>query len=246
MKNIFSSLFQQRKDIEFVDVKKQSYHNFTVERACDVKPTTYKVQREKYGKHNMPACPGIMDYAHYGYIVPAWVDIHIFANKAGVSWYVGDKDKRGDRGFDRGTTMEYNMVDGAFTIQDGIPPTPILFGSPWKIFTNKNISAIVGPATYHSTFLDDLHVIPGVIDYSKFHIMNFVCMPKRECEVHIKAGDPLLQVMPFYNKPISASVGPAKDEQADKVTNMIPGDDKQYYRKFMRTKKTFDINKEKE
>ena len=66
-----------------------------------------------------------------------------------------------------------------------------------------------------------------LVDYKNFHITNFICMPKRECNVHIKAGDPLLHVIPFLNKDITASVGPATDEMIDKTTNLIPGDDKQ-------------------
>lgn len=243
MKNPFSSWFKQKKDIEFVDIRKMTYHNFTVERACDVKTNTYRRQLDKYGKHIMPKCPGILDYAQYGYIIPAWVDIHIMANKAGVSWYIGDKGKRGDRGFDPGVQMEAELVDGAFN-PEGVPAAALLFGSPWKIFANKDISAFVNPAFYHSTFLDDLHVVPGIVDYSGFHAINFICMPKRECEVHIKAGEPLLHVMPFHNKGITASVGPASEAQIDKTNNMIPGDDNQYYRKFMRTKKIFQIDKE--
>lgn len=246
MKNPFSSWFQPKKDLEFVDTKRLSYHNFTVERACDVKTNTYNVQLSKYGKHIMPRCPGILDYAQYGYIIPAWVDIHIYANKAGVSWFIGDKSKRGDRGFDNGNQMEAELVDGAFDIQPGITPTAILFPSPWKIFARKNISAFLMPAYYHSTFLDDLHVVPGIVDYSDFHVVNFICMPKRECHVHIKAGEPLIHVLPFVNQNISASVGPASAEQVDKVSNLIPGDDKQYYRKFMQVKKNFKINKENE
>jgi hypothetical protein len=71
-------------------------------------------------------------------------------------------------------------------------------------------------------------------------------MPKRECTVHIKAGEPLIHVMPFYNKEISASVGPASEAQQDKTKNLIPGDDSQYYRKFMAVKKKFNVHKENE
>jgi hypothetical protein len=242
MKDLFSFL-KPKKDIQFVDTKRLSYHNFSVERAVDVPTNTRKVQQDKYGKHLMPYCPGILDYAQFGYIIPAWVDIHIMANKAGTSWYLGDKGARGDRGFDNGVKMDEKFIEGAF-MPDGIDPAAILFPSPWKIFTQKNISALLMPAFYHSTFLDDLYVTPGLVDYKDFHITNFICMPKRECNVHIKAGDPLLHVIPFLNKDITASVGPATDEMIDKTANLIPGDDKQYYRKFMGIKKKFNMQKE--
>jgi hypothetical protein len=51
-------------------------------------------------------------------------------------------------------------------------------------------------------------------------------------------------VIPFLNKDITASVGPATDEMVDKISNMMPGDDKQYYRKFMGIKKKFNMQKE--
>jgi hypothetical protein len=180
MKDLFSFL-KPKKDIQFVDTKKLSYHNFSVERAVDVPTNTRKVQQDKYGKHLMPYCPGILDYAQFGYIIPAWVDIHIMANKAGVSWYLGDKGARGDRGFDNGVRMDEKFVEGAFT-PVGIDPVAILFPSPWKIFTQKNISALLMPAFYHSTFLEDLYVTPGLVDYKNFHVTNFICIPKRECK----------------------------------------------------------------
>jgi hypothetical protein len=242
MKDMFSFL-KPKKDIQFVDTKRLSYHNFSVERAVDVPTNTRKVQQDKYGKHMMPMCPGMLDYAQCGYIIPAWVDIHIMANKAGTSWYLGDRGPRGDRGFNNGVKMDEKLVDGAFQ-PVGIDPVAILFGSPWKIFTRKNISAMLMPAFYHSTFLDDLYVLPGLVDYKNFHVANWICMPKRECNVHIKAGDPLMHVIPFLNKDISASVGPATDEMIDKTDNLIPGDDKQYYRKFMGIKKKFNMQKE--
>jgi hypothetical protein len=242
MKDLFSFL-KPKKDIEFVDTKKLSYHNFSVERAIDVPTNTRKVQQEKYGAHLMPRCPGILDYANFGYIIPAWVDIHIMANKAGVSWYLGDKGARGDRGFDNGIRMDEKFVEGAFT-PTGINLAAILFPSPWKIFTQKNISAMLMPAFYHSTFLEDLYVTPGLVDYKNFNVVNFICMPKRECNIHIKAGEPLLHVIPFFNKDITASVGPATNEMIDKISNLIPGDDKQYYRKFMGVKKKFNMQKE--
>jgi len=76
MKDMFSFL-KPKKDIQFVDIQKLSYHNFSVERAVDVPTNTRKVQQDKYGKHLMPFCPGILDYAQFGYIIPAWVDIHL-------------------------------------------------------------------------------------------------------------------------------------------------------------------------
>jgi hypothetical protein len=139
--------------------------------------------------------------------------------------------------------MDPNIIDGIFEPEDSVPLTALNFGSPWGIFAKGDVTALLLPAQYHSTFLDDLLVLPGSVDYKKFHTSNFICVPKRECEVHIKAGDPLLHVIPFWNKEFNAGFGPGTDVQIDKWNNEIPGDDKQYYRRFQMLKKVFRLSK---
>lgn len=231
---------KKKRDLEFVDTSKTAYQTFPVMRAIDVKPRTLDVQKAKYQKHLLPHCPGMIQYAQLGYIIPAWVDIHIMANKAGVSHYIGSTE-RGTRGYLPGRLMDANIVDGVVETEDGVPPTALNFGSPWGIFAKGDVTALLLPAYYHSDFLDDLHVLPGSVDYQKFHTSNFICVPKRKCEVHIKAGDPLLHVIPFWNKEFRAGFGPGTDAQLDKFNNAIPGDDSQYYRKHQMLKKVFNI-----
>jgi len=235
-------LFKKQKDLEFVDTSRTAYQTYPVMRAADVKPVTFDYQKTKYQKHLMPHCPGMIQYAEMGYIIPAWVDIHIKANKAGVAHYIGS-DSRGTRNYLPGRAMDPNIIDGIFEPEDGVPLTALNFGSPWGIFAKGDVTALLLPAQYHSTFLDDLLVLPGSVDYKKFHTSNFICVPKRECEVHIKAGDPLLHVIPFWNKEFNAGFGPGTDVQIDKWNDEIPGDDKQYYRRFQMLKKVFRLSK---
>jgi hypothetical protein len=233
--------FKKKKDLEFVDTSRTAYLTHPVKRAIDVKPRTFEYQKNKYKKHILPHCPGMIQYAEMGYIIPAWVDIHIKANKAGVAHYIGSGE-RGARGYLNGRVMSADVVEGIFEPEDGVPLTPINFGAPWAIFGQGNITALLLPAVYHSDFLDDLMVLPGSVDYQKFHTANFICLPKRECEVHIKAGDPLLHVIPFWNKEFNAGFGPGSQDQVDKWNNEIPGDDKQYYRRYQMLKKVFRLS----
>jgi hypothetical protein len=235
-------IFKKQKDLEFVDTNRTAYQTYPVMRAADVKPVTFDYQKNKYQKHLMPHCPGMIQYAEMGYIIPAWVDIHIKANKAGVAHYIGSEG-RGTRNYLQGRAMDPRVVEGIFEPEDGVPLTALNFASPWGIFAKGDVTALLLPAQYHSTFLDDLLVLPGSVDYQKFHTSSFICVPKRECEVHIKAGDPLLHVIPFWNKEFNAGFGPGTDVQVDKWNNEIPGDDKQYYRRFQMLKKVFRLSK---
>lgn len=234
-------------DLEFVDNSRSVYQHFPVKRAKDFHPLTFNHQKKTYGKHLLPHCPGMIDYAEIGYIIPAWVDIHILANPAGVVHYIGSRT-RGTRGFLQGREMDNKTVEGlpSFHVEDGVPPVALNFGSPWSVFASKNISALVMPPIFHANYLDDLHVVPGVVDYEKFHTINFICMPKRRCEVHIKAGDPLIHVIPIWNKEFNAGYGPGTDEQRDLSLNEIPRDDPQYYRRYQMHKKKYNITTKEE
>jgi hypothetical protein len=214
--------------------------HFPVQLAKDVKPRPYYEQKD-LKKYKFSQCPGMFDYSTLGYIIPAWTDIHIMANKAGSVASMGSKD-RGNRGF-KIERMDESFIQGAFKPIDDIPTSVFKFESPWKIFSSRDVSVMLMPAIYHSDFLDDLFIWPGVVDYNKFHTSNLILSPKRTCKVHIKAGEPLLHAIPIHNKYISAGYGPGNDFQVDCTKNEIPGDNKQYYRKFLRINKDFQLSK---
>lgn len=236
---------KNEKDLEFVDYSRAIYPHFPVQRARDVKPNgIIEMQKNKYGRFMFPLCPGMMDYSQLGYIIPAWVDMHIKANKAGVVSFIGSAE-RGTHGMHSPTRMKEALIDGFMQPSDGVPLTVLKFDSPWRIFARGKISALLLPPIYHAKYLDDIHVWPGVVDYKNFTACNFICSPKRDCEVHIKSGDPLMQVIPFWTKDIQAGYGPGTDYQIDAAKNSMPGDDKQYYRKNQMINKTFDLDEDK-
>jgi hypothetical protein len=175
-----------------------------------------------------------------GYIIPAWADMHILANKAGVSHYVGS-EKRGSP-FAAGRTMDASIIDGVLDPEDEVPLTVLHFGSPWNIFAAKGVSALIMPAVYHSDFLDDLMILPGVVDYDKFHTVNMICTPRRACDVRIHAGDPLLHVIPLRTADIKGGFGPANIEQQGMIGNQIYTGGSQIYRKMYQAVKKFTLS----
>ena len=228
-------------DLDFVDVSRRVYQHFPIQRAADVPTIARETQIASHGKYLFPHCPGMIDYARMGYIIPAWVDIRIKANKAGVVTSIGSVS-RGDRGFRRPEPMSSDIVSGFFTPEDGVPLRATKVESPWYLFAKENISAILAPPIYHTDWGDDLHTWVGCVDYQKCPVTNFIFSPKRECEVHIKAGEPLLHVIPFFNKEVSAGCGAGTQEQVDATNNITYTDDSQFYRKFMAVKKIFSLS----
>ena len=261
--NLFKFLQREKEDLEFIDMSPRGVYNdardkmpkgdpvvyphYPIMLAKDVKTVMQSTQEKKYGNYNFPICPGMHDYSRLGYIIPAWTNFHIKANKAGGIALTGtageDREKRATP-IPQPARMDPNIAAGLFEVQDGIPVMVWNFPGAWKISAPKNLSALIMPAFYHSKFLDDIYVYPGVVDYHNFYTTNFICSPKRKCEIEIKAGEPLLHVIPFYtHKTIVASYGPGDRETRD-ATRLIPFfHDKNFYRKFYMIKKKFKLFK---
>lgn len=216
--------------------------------AKDLKPMR-EHQEKKYGEYKFPGCPGMHDYSRMGYIIPAWVNFHIKANKAGTIVIAGT---RGVEGLKRPnlatfpTKMETDFVDGSSYSKKPEHFSIYNCGGPWKIITKKEISLLVLPALYHSNFLDDVDVFPGVVDYKNtFAEMNFIISPKRECELEIHAGDPILHVIPFVTKEtIVASYGRTTQYENDFIQQPKHFHETSFYRRYSSIKKKFKLNLE--
>ena len=218
-------------DIEFVDVTRSAYTIHPVVTAKSVRPHFHKHQLDEHDKYAFAHCPGMIDLKNYGYLIPAWDDIHIKANKAGCAAFVGGAGRRSMWQSPR--NMLTAPADGIFK-PEGIPLMVKHLGSPWSVkVRNKKISALVIPAFFHSPFLDDIYVYPGIVDYSDtFSTLNMIFSPKRECELTIKVGTPLLQVIPFIGGDIRAGYGPANEEDVH-ASKSVFSSSKQFYRKYV-------------
>ena len=226
-------------DIQFVDTTRITYQAHPIVPARECSAFFQKTQIDNQGKYKWAECPGMIDYKNFGYIITAWDDIHIIANRAGVKTIIGGNHQTP---FNKPKHMDSKICEGIIHPEDGVPLSVIHCGSPWSIIVNnKNISAAIMPAIYHSPFLDDLYIYPGLVDYTDFSIVNFIFSPKRECQLTIQAGTPLLQVLPFETKHIKAGYGPADIHQVDKTKSMMSSA-KQFYRKHYQQKKPTSIS----
>lgn len=241
------NLFKKNKpDLEFVDTSRMVYPHYPPVLAKDLKPLK-EHQENKFQEYNFPKCPGMHDYSRVGYIIPAWSNFHIKTNKAGSVALVGncgEDSKKRQTPLGQPKNMDVTITDGLFQLQDGISPCVWNFPGPWKIHGRGNISALVMPAFYHSKFLDNLYVYPGIVDYKGFTTINFICSAKRECEIEIKAGEPVLHVIPFItDKDIVATYGPATEEQEDYSKIIKWFHEMNFYRKYYMIRKKYKLLK---
>lgn len=230
--------------LEFIDSSKLVFSSIPIRLAKDVPVNIISAAQKKGMKSDFPICPGMFDYSRLGYILCAWEDIHFKVNKAGVVTITGTS-KRPSRFKDKPVSMDPSPIEGIFTPQDGIPISPVNLNSPWKVFSyDDTISALSLPAIYHSSpeFLENFFVFPGIVDYKSFHVLNVILAPKRKMEYTILAGDPLLHIIPFYNRDIVCGYGPPNIEQESLINYDPTINRKNFYRKNHATKKNFKLS----
>lgn len=244
---MFNWLRKNDVDFKFVEVADGIvYPHYPPILAKDLKPFK-EHQEQKYGEYKFPGCPGMHDFARLGYIIPAWSDIHIKANKAGTIGVVGTI---GEKALTRSTPlrqplpMDKSITDGLFHI-DGVQHENLNFPAPWKVMGNGNVSCLLLPPFFHAKYLDDLYMYPGVVDYKGFVTINFICAPKRPCEITIKAGDPLIHVIPFItNKDIVASYGPGDQYENDYGKLLKWFHETNFYRRYYMIRKKYKLIKD--
>ena len=210
-------------------------------RAIDVKPdwmVKQLKQAERTGEHKFSACPGMHDYYKTGYIVPAWEDFEILVSKTKASIKIGTGDKFVCQPH---SPMDYRSVAGAIDIDDNIKPHALKLPSPWKVFTKPGYSAFVLPAMYHSPFLRDIFVYPGINDYESFHSLNLMFSPLKEMHIKIYAGTPLMHIIPYKRETITAEVGEITRYESKLSTFTFRSKAPGYYRKWFYKKKTTEI-----
>lgn len=212
-----------------------------VKKASEIKVNWYIEQQKQAEKNNTPkfsACPGMHDYYRSGYIIPAWEDFEIIVDGENSHIIIGKEETFICYPYER---MDASVVQGATNIDDDIKFHALKLPCPWKVFTKPGYSAFVLPALYHSPFLRDLFLYPGINDYDKYHTINVMFTPMRKMHVKIYAGTPLLQVIPYRREDVSCDVGLITQKETGIAEFTYRTGLKGFYRKFIHQKKKYEI-----
>ena len=118
--SFIKSLFSKEDvDLTFYDItaERTVYSHYPPVLAKDVKPFFKKHQEDTAGAFNFAGCPGMHDYSRIGYIIPAWNNFHIKANKAGsvaAIGSIGEDSVKRPTGMRQPKPMSTSIVDGLF------------------------------------------------------------------------------------------------------------------------------------
>lgn len=238
--------------IRFSDLSGQVFTVNPIVPARSVEPVYKKTQIEKYGTDKFVGCPGIFDYKNLGWIMPAWDDIKVYSSDRATMAYAGSKKR--ERNWKIPQKVDYFDFKHAGshmdpTMVDGVPAAhecpvkhlqPLHFSSPWacEMFDDDIVSLLLMPPFYHSDIVNHVRVFPGVVDYnSQFDTMSVVLAPMTTGTFTIKAGTPLVHIIPIDKRTYKATYGPAKMNRMKGFKATC----EHFYRKYIMKKSKYEL-----
>jgi hypothetical protein len=209
-----------------------------------VKPQWYKTMVEKAqaeaaagrkGVVKFNRCPGMHDYLQEGYLILAHTDIHIKANGVGISVTTPLCPEPNLQP----VPMDFEVVDGMAPIATDVVKAVTKVSLPYGIYLEPGHSAHLLPPLIHADYLDKIFVYPGTVDYDTFHVANFIFSCIKPCEFTIKAGTPLLHVLPFKRVSYHGTTGPATKKEVAWIRFGFPSRAMGFYRRMFHSKKVY-------
>lgn len=233
-------------DVRFSDMTKRIYKLHPIQKAATTEGAHKKTQIEKHGKETFIDCPGIYDYKSQGWILTAWDEFKIYASENATMGYCGSEKRPSEMPLPQplphmGGGMSPEITDGIpVGTNTGCPVKrlqPLHFTSPWSVETSDEISLLLMPPTYHSNIVNDIMIYPGVVDYTnKFSTLNIILSPRKEGTFTIKAGTPLLHIIPMVKKTYTATYGPKETSDLGVLATA-----KQFYRKYVMKRGRYNL-----
>lgn len=207
------------KTIEFFSTIPGVAETFPIIEAKDYKPEWTKVAiQDLINKKNniinnntgrfthLSYCPGIFDLFKTGYIVPMWYDVFIKTekNKPGFSWTVADKDFS--------TLSDIKFIDthneemtNFIPKRKGTINNIVKINTPWNVIVPENLKFLCLPISYPDHF--NYESTSGVLDSSLSSELNIqMNWNVEEGEILIKAGTPLMHIIPLSEKAFNIEV----------------------------------------
>ena len=174
----------------------------------------YKANMDKTKKvQHIAQCPGIFAMFKTGYVVTSWYDVVISTkqNEPGFSWRVADPDLM--------ENAQMNIIDThGDQITQHIPKRKgqiqniVKINTPYHIIAPKGVKFMFMPLPYPDSF--DYESTSGILDPAESSELNIqLNWYKEEGEVLIKAGTPLMYILPISEKEYSLVSRDATDKE---------------------------------
>lgn len=155
-------------------------------------------------------CPAVLDSMLQGYILPLWTDIYV--EPTGFDVEGGTVPK-----FSWGETLDYKVIQSQhpdaskafepFKEMSSCPVT-LKFNSPWILKTPKDYSMLCIPPMNNRD--SRFEAVAGIIcsdEFTTYINIPFIWKAPSDYEGVIKAGTPLVQMIPFKRETFQQELG---------------------------------------
>lgn len=191
------------------------------------KSKNFQVQKSAVREVNIKYCPGIIQYMKNGYVVRAWQDILIEADKEGDNffWECPSSRKR-SMNFDLPKDVNDGEKDiGAFertVFYDFFPRKNTLknvlkINTPWYVKLPPGYAALIVPVWYDNE--ERFSTIPGILETDYLEKLNIQIywhvLGTREI---IEAGTPLAKIIPIKLEDWSHEVRAINRKDVEKLS----------------------------
>ena len=181
---------------------------FPIEKGKDRLPSRFQSLPKPHETHTVRNCPGLKDLSSSSFIFPSWGEFEITINTDGKADVV--------------TPVSFYNMPG--TSQHSIPAeapgswpgyTNIKFHNPWYLYCNEPIKWLMVQPTWHVP--DPLRWTPvtGVAEFRYLHVCHINTL-WRVYDVpyttKIKSGDPLVQLIPITERPVTLKLEVMTDD----------------------------------
>lgn len=233
---------RQKPEIEFITYNFLSRKEYPVKPAKEFIPQEWKniSRSNEFGEGTIKACPGISDWMMQGYIIPAWTDMEVVYNEFGPDLKLGRSGT--------GSAHPPYQCEGFLDSKSHYGGS-VKLPCNWYIKTAPGWSIMILPLWYHKT-LPDMEAMPGIIHSDEHHTevnINFILKTKENFSV--KAGTPLVQIVPFKRQNVHGVSRAATDIDKKRhnlwlviYTNVINGITKFYKKKTQYTLERKDLD----
>ena len=163
----------------------------------------YKKLDKTYKNRHITLCPVIFDLFKFGWYVPMWYDVYIKTekDKLGFSWRVADQQVTMLSDISIINTHEDNITK-FLPKRKGRTNNIIKINTPYHIIAPKNIKFLFLPMPYPDHF--DYESSSGVLEPSTSSELNVqLYWNIKDGERFIKAGTPLMQIVPITDKDLT-------------------------------------------
>lgn len=161
-------------------------------------------------------CPGIFELYSHGFVVPMWFDAIIRTEEDKFAWIGPDRLKtiRGDDQGDLITNHSFLNTAKHMPVRPQSIANIIKIDTPWHIIAPNNLKFITIPFPYPDTY--EFESCSGILDPSLSSEINAqLYWNVKNDEYHLKAGTPLMLIVPLTSEKVTYEVRDANEKDLE-------------------------------